>query len=123
MKKYVLALPLCLIALTQAGGAQAGDTKGNWHASGYHHTNAFQKMDMNGDGIVNFKEFQKHAQLDNEYARFVRFDADKSGGISHQEYMNVNQVPAGIYADGHDAAYRERNGVRFNFNLKPADMR
>lgn len=46
----------------------------------------FMKLDINGDGEVDFKEFQRGAMLDNEYEIFTKIDVDRNKQLSMDEY-------------------------------------
>lgn len=51
---------------------------------------AFKKMDKDGNGLVNFKEYQARANVDNEYEMFSLIDKDQSKTITIEELINSN---------------------------------
>ncbi|MBA3313860.1 MAG: EF-hand domain-containing protein [Planctomycetaceae bacterium] len=52
----------------------------------------FQEADLDGEGILTFAEWSRapHRRID-PIAEFLRFDADFSGGLSHEEVMAGTQ--------------------------------
>jgi hypothetical protein len=52
----------------------------------------FVKMDVNGDNVVNFKEFQRAASLENEYAIFTRIDVNQDKLVSVDEYRAFDRT-------------------------------
>ncbi len=75
--KTLLALALALAAATAL--AQSKRPDGN---------ESFKALDKNGDGALNRQEVAGEKELTK---RFARFDADKSGTLSEEEYLKAMQ--------------------------------
>lgn len=52
--------------------------------------NFYKKMDRDGSGGVDFKEYQRVASVDNEYAMFMRLDRNGDKSISVEEFVNAD---------------------------------
>ena len=66
------------------------------------------------DGAINFKEFQKHAILENEYEMFDMNDTDNDQLLSLEEYRNFSK----------EGPARDASGpilTQYNFNTKTVE--
>ena len=120
MKKFTLMLTAsAFVVIGFAGVAQA---RTETEVIGYVKTETitskrdgeFQKIDTSGDGAINFKEFERYAQLENEYEMFKMNDTNNDDLLTIEEYRVFSkQGPA-----------RVSNGSSFtnyNFNKKGAN--
>ena len=55
----------------------------------------FERREKNKDGLLTRKEFlADQPDPDKAPARFLRFDADKNGTLSRDEFIGSGKVPA-----------------------------
>ncbi len=119
MKKYVLAAVLSTAVFAIA---TPGFAKTETQVVGYVVTTTtvsdrdgkFHEIDENKDGAINFKEFQKHAILENEYEMFDMNDTDNDQLLSLEEYRNFSK----------EGPARDASGpilTQYNFNKKTVE--
>ena len=119
MKKLMLGLGVAAIAVTVAAQAEAREVK---QVVGYVETTTtyndrdaeFRKIDLSGDGAINFKEFQKYALLENEYEMFKTNDTNNDDLLTIDEYRVFSKSGPAKIADGPSmTSYNfNRNGVK-----------
>lgn len=91
MKKLIMGAAVGALALTIAAPSFAREET---RVVGYVQTETvvsdrdaeFRKVDESGDGAINFKEFQKHALLENEYEIFDMNDTNNDQLITIDEW-------------------------------------
>ncbi len=102
MKKLMLGLGVAAIAITASAPSFAREVK---QVVGYVKTETtyndrdaeFHKIDTSGDSAINFKEFQKFAQLENEYEMFNMNDTNNDDLLTIDEYRVFSkQGPARV---------------------------
>tara|TARA_B100000949_G_scaffold101216_1_gene90267 strand:+ start:447 stop:938 length:492 start_codon:yes stop_codon:yes gene_type:complete len=73
----------------------------------------FAKIDANANGIVDWKEFRDHANLDNEYEIFSRIDVDGNKSITLNEYTSFNKTKGNtaVESELHGKGKREVKGT------------
>ncbi|MFA5592428.1 MAG: EF-hand domain-containing protein [Micavibrio sp.] len=118
MKKLMLGLGAAAIALTVSTIAEAREVK---EIVGYVKTETvvnerdalFNEMDINGDGVVDFKEFQRASRFDNKYAMFKMNDTNNDDLLSLEEFRAFSKHgPARV---SHEGKY----GTHSNINNRP----
>ena len=117
MKKLMLGAAVAAIAITTATPSFAREVK---TVVGYVKTETiyndrdaeFARIDDNHDGVVNFKEFQRNAQLDNEYEMFNMNDGNNDDVLSIEEFRKFSKQGPALTSSG-------PNGTYTNFN-KPS---
>ncbi len=91
MKKLMLGAAMIALVVTVSAPAFAREVT---NVVGYVKTETtysnrdaeFMKIDLSGDGAINFKEFQRFAQLENEYEMFNMNDTNNDELLSIDEY-------------------------------------
>ncbi len=117
MKKLIFTLGVAAVAITFAAPSEAREVK---QLVGYVETTTtysdrdaeFHKMDVNHDGVANFKEFQNAAILSNEYEMFKMNDTNNDGVLSIEEFRDFSKFGPAREASGNGRTY-------YNFNNKP----
>lgn len=115
MKKLMLGVAAVTMAVTFSAPSFAREVT---EVVGYVKTehyiserdNEFARVDENRDGVINFKEFQKDAMLENEYEIFNMNDNNGDELLSLQEWREFSKTGP------------SRNNAGFNtsnFNQKP----
>lgn len=115
MKKLILGVAAVTMAVTFSAPSFAREVT---EVVGYVKTehyiserdNEFARVDENRDGVINFKEFQKDAMLENEYEIFNMNDNNGDELLSLQEWREFSKTGP------------SRNNAGFNtsnFNQKP----
>ena len=111
MKKLMLSAAAIGVALTATpafAAKVAKTTHTETNVVGYVKTETtysdrdaeFMKIDTSGDGAINFKEFQRFAQLENEYEMFNMNDANNDELLSIDEYRVFSKWGPEREADG-----------------------
>ena len=116
MKKLMLGAAIGVTALTFAAPSFAREVT---EVVGYVKTETtlndrdaeFHKIDESGDGAINFKEFQKHALLENEYEIFDMNDTNNDQLITIDEYRVFSKHGPARVSNGPEM-------TRYNFNNK-----
>lgn len=118
MKKLILTAAVATVAITASAPSFAREVK---EIVGYVKTETvinqrdatYAEMDRNGDGMVDFKEFQRKAMFDNNYAMFKMNDTNNDDLLSLEEFRNFSKHgPARVATDG-------PSGTHYNFNKRP----
>lgn len=118
MKKLMLGLGAAAIALTMATPSFAREVK---EVIGYVKTETvinerdtlFNEVDRNGDGVLDFKEFQRKAMFENNYMMFKMNDTNNDNVLDIVEFRNFSKHgPARISENG-------PSGTHYNFNKRP----
>ncbi len=121
MKKLMLGTALMAVALTVSAPSFAREIK---EVVGYVKTETtysprddkFMEMDMNGDGIVDFKEFQRKAMFENNYEMFKMNDTNNDNLLSMEEYRTFSKWGPSRTADGPSM-------TSYNFNKPGTESR
>lgn len=118
MKKLMLGLGVAAIAVTTASPSFAREVT---EVVGYVKTETvinerdalFQEVDRNGDGVLDFKEFQRKAMFENNYAMFKMNDTNNDEVLDVNEFRNFSKHgPARVSEGG-------PSGTSYNFNKRP----
>lgn len=96
MKKLMLGLGVAAIAVTMASPSFAREVK---EVVGYVKTETtinerdtlFNEVDRNGDGVLDFKEFQRKAMFENNYAMFKMNDANNDDVLDIEEFRSFSK--------------------------------
>lgn len=120
MKKLMLGTALGVMAVTFAAPSFAREVT---EVVGYVKTETiindrdakFREIDESGDGAINFKEFQKHALLNNEYEIFDMNDTNNDQLITIDEYRVFSQFGPPRNSEG-----PTRTTYNFNNSDKPS---
>jgi hypothetical protein len=115
MKKLMLGVAAVTMAVTLSAPSFAREVT---EVVGYVKTetyiserdNEFATIDDNRDGVIDFKEFQRHAMLENEYEIFNMNDNNKDRVLSIEEWRDFSKTGP----SRNDAGYNTSN-----FNKKP----
>jgi Ca2+-binding EF-hand superfamily protein len=115
MKKLMLGVAAVTMALTLSAPSFAREET---RVVGYVNTetyisdrdNEFARIDDNKDGVISFKEFQRHAMLENEYEIFNMNDNDKDKVLSLQEWRDFSKTGPSRNDGGYNTS---------NFNKRP----
>lgn len=123
MNKLVLGLGIAALALTVASPSFANEVHKKRNVKevvGYVQTESvinqrdalFHKTDTSGDGAINFKEFQRAAMFDNNYAMFKMNDTNNDDLLTIDEFRVFSKSgPARVsYGPAH---------TNYNFNKTP----
>ena len=110
---YVLPAIVVMIGLTPAVSAEQTVTS----VVGYVQTETirndrdaeFARIDTSGDGAINFNEFQKHAQLENEYEMFNMNDSNNDDLLTIDEFRFFSK-------SGPANSSKENSSTVYNFN-------
>jgi len=116
MKKLMLGAAIAALAITASAPSFAREVK---EVVGYVKTKAvinerdalFHQIDTSGDGAINFKEFQRHARLSNNYEMFKMNDTNNDDLLTIEEFRAFSKWSPARTADGPSM-------TRFNFNNK-----
>jgi Ca2+-binding EF-hand superfamily protein len=115
MKKLLASLVAGISIAIISGPAMSSQTVTS--VVGYTHTETitnerdaeFYLIDLSKDGAINFHEFQKHAQLENEYEMFNMNDSNNDDLLTIEEFRVFSKSGPANSSVG-------LSGTNYNFN-------